>query len=163
MEVVNQIFSFLAKMLEWWFIVMPWEQAIFVRGRSKAKLLKSGTYFKIPFYDKVFVQTVRIRAIDSPIQTMSTKDGKTITLKSLVWYSIGDMFKLYNTLSHPEATLSGMVMGYISEYTQAKINADKYGLKDVSVKITSWAEVKTYRLIQDGSWVNETLIMDAIK
>lgn len=177
MEIVNQIFGFIGKLLEWWFVVMPWEQAIFVRKGSKVKLLKAGIYFKIPFIDMVFIQTIRTRTIDLPVQTASTIDGKTITMKSFISYSIGDMYKLYNTLAMPELSLSGMVMGGIAEYIRSnesknvapknietfvneQINAELYGLKEISIKITSWAEVKTFRLIQDASWQAETLNME---
>ena len=179
MEIVNQIFGFIGKLLEWWFMVMPWEQAIFVRKGSDVRLLKKGIYFKIPFIDMVYIQTIRTRTLDLSIQTTSTKDGKAITVKSIINYSIGDMYKLYNTMAHPELSLAGMVMGSIAEQIRSndskdlsplkieslineEINKNDYGLKDLSVKITSWAEVKTFRLIQDGSWQGETIEMNHV-
>ncbi len=177
MEAVNQIFIFIGKLLGWWFTVMPWEQAIHVKRGKKARLRGKGLYFKIPFVDSVFIQTVRTRMIDVPVQTVTTTDGKSITIKSTVNYSIGDMYKLYNTISHPENSLSGMVMSGLSEfirsveskdatpgaaekYINGKINAAEYGLKDISIRITSWADVKTFRLIQDHSgFYEETLKM----
>lgn len=172
METINQIFGFIGKLFEWWFTVMPWEQAVFVRGGNKTKVLKGGIYFKIPFYDRVYVQPIRLRMIDLSVQTVSTKDGKTITIKSVVGYSIKDISKMYNSLSHPDMTLSGLVMGGIAEhikntdskdvsplsvetYILEKLSQMDYGLGDLSVKITSWADVKTFRLIQDSSWINE--------
>ncbi len=159
---------------------MPWEQAILVRRGKNAILLKGGLYFKIPFVDFVFVQTCRMRMIDCPVQTVSTKDGKTVTLKSCVGYSIGDMQLLYNKMSHPEVTLISLSMAHVAEYIRssniseispekleasvnAKLNVTAFGLTDVSVRITSWAEVKTFRIIQDQSWIGESLSMDARK
>ncbi len=174
MEVVNQIFSFISKLFEWWFTVMPWEQAIFIRKGKNPKILKEGLYFKIPFIDRVYIQQTRTRIIDVPVQTVSTSDNKTITIRSVIGYSITDLLVLFNTISHPEMTLQGIVMGAIAdhinqtnsekitpssveEYALTQININNYGLGNVTIKITSWAEVKTYRLIQDHSWINEGL------
>lgn len=92
-------------------------------------------------------------------------------------YSITDIFTLYNTISHPELTLAGIVMSEISDYIRTtnsnildttkmeqnileKLLDRNYGLGDLTVRITSWAEVKTFRIIQDQSWMyEEGLIM----
>ncbi len=180
MEIINSIFAFLSKLLQWWFTVMPWEQAIRVRKGNITKVLNAGLYLKIPFIDSVYIQTTRMRMIDIPMQTLSTIDGNTITIKSAIGYTINDIMILYNSLYHPEMSLSSMVMGYIGEYVRknaiaeitpenislsvnSQINQENYGLKDVSVRITTFAIVKTFRLIQDGSSLYENLSMCPIK
>jgi regulator of protease activity HflC (stomatin/prohibitin superfamily) len=180
MEMFNSIFAFISKLLQWWFTVMPWEQAIRVRKGNIVKVLGAGLYLKIPFLDSVYIQTTRMRMIDIPMQTMSTKDGNTVTIKSAIGYTIYDIRLLYNSLFHPEMTLSSLVMGYIGEYVRGniisditpenisntvngKINQDSYGLKDVNVKITTFAIVKTFRLIQDGSSLYENTNMQPVK
>lgn len=180
MEVLNQLIGFIKSLFDWWFVVMPWEQAIIVRRGKHSEVLGKGLYFKIPFVDFVFIQTCRMRVIDCAIQTVSTKDSKTLTLKSCIGYSIGDMGVLYNKMSHPEMTLSSMSQAHIAEYIRGslmsdispanlekyvngKLNECSFGLNDITVRITSWADVKTFRLIQDNSWLGETLIMEAKK
>ena len=180
MELVNTITAFLVKIFQWWFTVMPWEQAIFIRRGKAVKLLGAGMYLKIPFIDTVYIQTTRMRLIDTPMQTMSTKDGNTVTIKSALGYTINDIQALYNTLFHPEMTLNSMSMGFIGEfvienliadispasleaYVNSKINAANYGLKDLSIRITTFAVVRTYRLIQDGSYLGEGLNMEPKK
>ena len=169
MDAVNQIIQFIKQLFSWWFIVTPWEQAVFVRLGKRIRVLHGGFYFKVPFIDQVYVQSIRLRAIDMPIQTISSKDGSTITIKSVMNYAISDIYKLYNTISHPDTTLSAIVMSKIAEYimnhnkddidTQQlekdvinELHSVDYGLNKISFKITSWAEVKTIRLIQDQSW-----------
>ena len=93
MEAVNQIIQFIKQLFSWWFIVTPWEQAVFVRLGKNVKVLHGGFYFKIPFIDQVYIQSIRLRAIDMPIQTISTKDGKTITIKSVMNYAINDIIR----------------------------------------------------------------------
>lgn len=180
MEFLNTITAFLTKLLQWWFTVMPWEQAILIRKGKLSKLLDKGLYLKIPFIDTVFIQTIRMRMIDAPVQTVSSKDGHTITIKCTIGYKIHDILKLYETLYHPEMTLTGMTMGFIGEYVRdnniiditpkqiqefiaGKINAVEYGLKDLEIKITTFANVKTFRIINDNSWLAENLKMDPIK
>jgi len=177
MEIFGQLIQFIKEIFSWWFIVTPWEQAVFVRAGKKIKVLKEGLYFKIPFIDQVYIQQIRLRTVDLPMQTISTNDNKTITIKSIMTYSITDIFTLYNTISHPELTLSGIVMSEISDYIRKtnsnildtaimeqnileKLLERNFGLGDLTVRITSWAEVKTYRIIQDQSWMYaEGLIM----
>ena len=91
MDAVNQIIQFIKQLFSWWFIVTPWEQAVFVRLGKRIRVLHGGFYFKVPFIDQVYVQSIRLRAIDMPIQTISSKDGSTITIKSVMKNAISDI------------------------------------------------------------------------
>lgn len=181
MEIFAQLIQFIKEIFSWWFIVTPWEQVVFVRAGKHVKVLKEGFYFKIPFIDQIYIQQIRLRTVDMPMQTISTEDSRTITVKSIMSYSITDIYRLYNTISHPETTLAGIVMSEISDYIRTtkhedidtskmeriiieKLNKTNYGLGELSVRITSWAEVKTLRLIQDQSWMyQESLIMTKVQ
>jgi len=177
MEIINSIAQFLSKLLQWWFTVMPWEQAIRVRKGNIVRVLGAGLYFKIPFLYSIYIQTTRMRMVDMPMQTMSTKDGHAITVKASYGYTIFDIFKLYKSLFHPEITMASMIMGDVSEYIRTKNIEDvkpnelsdyvngkvkefDYGLKDVSVRITTFAIVKTFRLMQDHSSMYDNLNME---
>lgn len=170
MEFLNSIVGFISKLIKWWFIVMPWEQAIRVRAGKKVKVLGEGIYFRIPFIDAVYTQTTRMRTVEIPMQTISSRNGISITVKSYIGYTIANILTLYKELYHPEATLGSIVMGAISEYvrdhdlnemSQSKIEfiinervkSVDYGLKDISFRITTFAVVKTFRLIQDSSYM----------
>lgn len=176
MEIFNSIAQFISKLLQWWFSVMPWEQAVRVRKGNIVRVLNAGLYFKIPFLDAVYIQTTRMRMVDMPMQTMSTRDGHAITVKAAFGYAIADILTLYKSLYHPEVTLGTMIMGDVSEYIRTKdlsevkpdklseyvnekVSVTNYGLKDISVKITTFAIVKTFRLMQDHSQMYEGLSM----
>lgn len=167
MEIINQFLAFISKILEWYVIVSPWEQAIFVRHGNKVRLIKAGIYFKIPFIDNVFIQTVRLRNIDLPAQTVSTQDNITLTIKTVCRYSIKDMLQLYHTLYHPETTIQSMIMSsaatYISthdvcectthkieDYIKANTDLTVYGLGDIAINVVGIMNIKTYRIIQDS-------------
>lgn len=146
---------------------MPWEQAIRIRFGRHSKLLDAGLHFKIPFFDSVYVQTTRLRVTNLPMQTISTKDDKTVTISMALGYSITDIQQLFNTLYHPESTLSNICNGEISEYVSShdlrdcrpvllekavreKIEIFKdYGIRIDYFKVVGFANVRTYRLISD--------------
>ena len=172
MESLNQILQVLIKLLDWYVLVMPWEQGVLVRLGKYPKLIEKGIHFKIPFLDRVFVQESRTRLIDLPMQTLSTKDNRTLTIKPVVTYHLVDIMLTFNTLAHPEMTLSGIVLGYLSDYVSSKTfdelnkmdaekfaqdstDAKNFGLSDIDVKITSWTEVPALRLLQDYSYLVE--------
>ncbi|MDB0602348.1 SPFH domain-containing protein [Tenacibaculum maritimum] len=176
MNQVQQFFEYLFKSLKIWVIVQPWEAGIRVRNGNKIKKLNKGIYFKIPYFDSVYVQEVRLRVIEMPMQTLTSKDKKTVTLNSSIGYSIKDIEKLYQTLYKPEMTLQNIAMSAIAEVLSntnadkispellensviTKLNTDDYGFDYEYFKITNFAIVQTYRLIQDQSWVSEGFSM----
>lgn len=180
MGVINTIVEFIAKLLQWWFIVTPWEQGIRVRFGSRVKLVSAGIYFKIPFLDRVYIQTTRLRMANTPMQTVTTRDGHAITLKLSISYLITDVLQLYKSLYHPEMTLDSMALSISSEYLRSKniidvdleeleklisrkIDVEGYGLGSLTVKVITFAAVRTYRLIQDGSVSYEGLYMEPLK
>ena len=114
------------------------------------------------------------------MQTLTSKDGKTITVDSALGYGIDDVEKLFNTLFQPELTLANICKAAISDFVQVNDLVDitpasiekhvlealknhKYGLRYEYFKITNFAVVKTFRLIQDGSWNYNGLKMDEKK
>lgn len=174
MEQLAKIFEFVKSVFIWWIIVNPWESAIRVRFGKNSVILAGGCHFRIPFFDRVYIQTTRLRVLSLPPQTVTTKDGKTLTIVSAIGYTISDMYKLYETLYQPEPTLCNIVMGSTSEYlcvhdlsecspnliesyVLPKLSGTDFGIKFEYFKITGYAVVRTYRLIQDGHWTPDEL------
>lgn len=153
----------------WWIIILPWEQGIRVRWGKKVKLLNSGPHLKLPFIDLIFVQNMRSRMAHIPTQTVSTKDGKTVTLGAAVAYSIEDVNKLYSSLHDADATIMNLCQVAIAQIVLLQnaadlnpidlgnkateiVNLQQYGLTNIQVCITDFAFVKTFRLIQDSRY-----------
>lgn len=180
MNQIKDFFEYIFNAFKIWVIIQPWEQGLRVRNGKEIKELKGGIYFKIPYFDSVFVQEDRLRVAPLPIQTLTSKDGKTITLNSSIGYCVLSIRQLYQMLFHPETTISNIAMSEIADFifkndlkditpavieevVLAKLNAGNYGLKFEYFKITNFAVVRTYRLIQDQSWVSEGLDMNKKK
>lgn len=171
MEYLQRFIDQIKSFLTWWIIISPWERGIRVRFGKKIKMLDPGIHFRVPIFDHIYSQTIRSRNISSSIQTISTIDGITISLGIIIQYSITDIFKLYNTLYHPELTIQNMIWGKISKHISEStmkdctgtriseclnsINMDEYGIKLEELGISTYAIVKTFRLIQDSSWVSD--------
>ena len=151
----------------WWSIIMPWEQGIRVRLGKKRVRLGPGIHFKIPYADHVYIQTTRRRYSNFGPSTTTTRDGHTITLAGAVGFSILDLDKLYDKLQHPEdalhAIMSGTVAGYVATHDLAECSPEKliekcrpllklrqFGLRSEQFLLTTYARVRTYRLIMDS-------------
>lgn len=174
MNYLKETLDYLSKLFQWWIIVEPWEVAVRTRFGKNMTVLGPGTHFRLPFFDIVYIQTIRLRIVHMAPQTITTKDAKTITIVCAVGYSISDMGKLYNSLSSPEGTICNIVQGEISDFVYnndlsdcgplkienvilSKLNTSDYGIKYEYVKMVGYAVVKTYRLIQDGHWQPDAL------
>jgi regulator of protease activity HflC (stomatin/prohibitin superfamily) len=154
----------ISRALTWFFTVAPWEQAILVRLGKHTKVLGAGIYFRIPFVDRIFKQSVRRRINTIKAQTLTTRDGKVVTCSGAVGYRIGDLGKLYDTLESANMTIenevSGIIAAYIGsrnlhecqsrqleEFVAEKLDLSKYGLEGQEFYVQSFAASKTYRLI----------------
>lgn len=177
MNQVQQFFEYIFNAVKIFVIVQPWQTGIRVRKGKSIKKLNKGIYFRIPYFDSIYIQECRLRVAEIAMQTITTKDLHTITLNSSFGYSIKDIEKLYDTLYHPETTLKNMINSTISSFifdknlSEIKPEAIEkfvfkslvkmdYGLEFQYFKLINFAVVKTYRLIQDQSWSDEGLKMD---
>jgi len=177
----KEFLEYIAQAFKIWVIVQPWEQALIVRNGKKIRKKGGGIYFKLPYFDSVYVQEARLRVVEIAIQTLTTSCGKTITLNSSFGYTIADLEKLYDTLYQPERTLSNVVSGTtanivfsqkVEDITPQNIEekvlkelqeGNDYGLDFQYFKLNNFAIVKTFRLIQDQSWTDHGLDMEAKK
>lgn len=150
----------------WWVVVMPWELAIRVRLGKQRQRLGPGLSFRIPYADVIFKQSVRLRFATTMPQTVSTRDGFTLTVSGQLGYTIVDIDKLYDTLQQGENALRAMAQGAIARYVfdhnlgdcapaQIEIGVARMlqlgdcGLEYHTLQLTTFCRVKTYRLIMD--------------
>lgn len=169
---IRELLDYILNVFKFWIIVQPWELAIRVRFGKNQRLLKGGTHFRIPFLDSFYIQCVRLRVISLPMQTLTSKDLKTVTINGCAGYEITNMETLYNTMLFPEQTISNMIMSELADYIYSnniesinpkeiennvmkKLDLTKHGVNVTYFKLINFAVVKTFRLIQDHSWISE--------
>ncbi len=178
MNFLSSIFGFF-KSFQCWVTVAPWESGLRVRYGTTAALLCPGLHWRIPFLDRIFIQPVRLRTIETPTITFTTKDGKTLSLRLAVKYQIADIKMLHMAVANPENTLLATVQGLISTCVstttsdqitpetltaviqQANIGSD-WGLREVSVLVMTFAFCRTLRLLmQDWQSTSTTNALSA--
>lgn len=165
---MNWLTTFLqsfSRILQWWVIVAPWEQGLRVRLGKVATVLVPGVHMRIPFLDRIYVQSVRLRTIYDNNQTVTTRDGHALTITIAIDFAIGDIRKLYDAMSNPEVTLQSKcasnVARYISSHDRENVNAIGIetaarselnnmdaGLVKLDARVMQFAFVRTYRIIQ---------------
>ena len=167
MHWLGELFSKVGSLFNWFFVVVPWEQAIRVRMGKTITKLGPGVHFQVPFIDRVYIQNVRDRVAATTSQTLTTSDGKTITLCAAIRFSIEDIVPMYTLLHQASDTICMEVEGHFSDYiishtdsectpelvlvhVLSKTCLEQYGLKLTKVFLTDFAKVKTYRLINGG-------------
>jgi len=177
MNQVKYLLEYIFNAFKIFVIVQPWQTALIVRNGKERKEVSGGIYFKLPYFDSVFVQENRLRVVMFSIQTLTTKDGHAITISMSLGYSIESIRKLYKTLFHPETTLGNIAMGFLADYVYKndlknitplgieqlilnELKREDYGLNFKYVKTTNFAAFRTIRLIQDQSWGFEGLSMN---
>ncbi len=166
LEGIRALFVQFGELFHWWVIVAPWEQIVRVRLGKHLKMFGAGIHFTIPHVDSVYRQSIRRRICLTAMQTLTTSDGKTVTVSGQLGYAIVDVEKLYQTVHHAEDTLLATMQALVSEYIQQNDAADCtppkvqefvqesadleiYGIGEVSFFVTNFAIVRTYRLLMD--------------
>lgn len=177
MNNIKDFIEYVLNVFKFWVIIQPWQAGLRIRNGNHSKFLDKGIHFRIPFFDSVYVQETRMRIVDMAAQTITSSDGQTITIIASLGYSVESIEKLYESLYHPELTIvnhaCGTISKYIREHTAKECNQDEmekivieslnnmdYGLRFEYCKITSFAIVRTVRLIRDASHNYEELDMN---
>lgn len=159
-----------AQPFKWWFVVAPWEQALRIRLGKRAVLMGPGIHFRLPFLDRVYRQSMRLRTIRDEGQTMTTADGRVLTISVGVEFEVADLRRLYESLANPEVVLLVRVRSVLaqeittthsSELTPASLQRAfevprDWGLKSVRVFVVGFAYTRTYRLIQSHCYETTT-------
>lgn len=167
MNWLSTIFNDWTKPFKWWIVIASWEAGLRIRLGKKAKRLNPGLHFKIPFLDRLFVQSIRLRTITRDNLNTTTKDGKTISICIAIDFAIADIEKLYDTLSSPETTINARVSEAIVHFIAAT-KLEELKLKNIceimsqaawkgldgifestSVRIIGFSVCRTHRLLQN--------------
>lgn len=158
----------LARAMQLWVTISPWEQGLRVRVGRHVTLLYAGIHLKLPFLDVLYIQSVRMRMSSAGRQTVTTKDGKAVTFDISIGYAIADIERLYRTLHQAEDTLRSLTRARAADAIArttssellpcelesnlgAALDAEmkQYGISDVQVFLTDFVMVRTYRLVGD--------------
>lgn len=164
MTATQQLIAMMKNLFQWWVTITPWQQGVRVRFGKHVKLIGPGLHFKMPFFDTVYMQAIRVRAQHIHNQTLTTKDGKSLTLASAIQYQITDLLTVYEKIHNAHDLIEQKVQSSVannvysrplSEITPSELelmvlkdlNFEEFGLEIKGFNITAFALVKSYRLI----------------
>lgn len=164
LDAIRQFFD----LFKFWFVIAPWEAAVLVRAGKHAYTRGPSVHWRWPLVDRVYIQSVRRRISGLGRQSLTTADGKTVTVSSTLGYSISDVALLYGTLHHAEDTIANIARELICEFVestsavlctgknlrefvQARLDLAPFGIAEVELNVIELITVKGYRLIGDGS------------
>lgn len=169
MNTLVALFNRFTRLFVWWVVIQPWERAVITRLGKRRPELGPGTHFRIPYADAIYRQSVRTRVSATPVQTLTTRDGKTLTLSASLSYCVEDLTKLYDTLHHGEDSIRNLACSAMAEYvvqhdagdcTPERVQAwasqqmalERYGLGCGALNVVNFAFVRTYRFIADSAF-----------
>jgi regulator of protease activity HflC (stomatin/prohibitin superfamily) len=159
------------KLHEWWpiRIVDAGNQGVKYLQNGRARCLQPGTHFFIPKLQRIEEVGVQYQNVDCGLQSLTTKDGKEITVSLNVGYSITDAALLWTSFQHFDTSLVNMARGHAAEIVceseWEELAADPQGFgqelqealhEDVSalgveiedVTADQLSRARTYRLLQ---------------
>lgn len=169
MNAFVQFLRSITGLFRWWVVVMPWESAVRVWMGKHPTVIGPGVHLRVPIAHAVYKQSVRLRVMNLTVQTVTTRDGKTVTLSAAVGFVISDILMLYQSVHDFGNSLGNLVLSAIAEYVQSHdalectpqriapavasaLDGSRFGLSDMQVFITDFAFVRTYRFITDQRW-----------
>lgn len=150
-------------------IVKEYQEAVLLRNGKFKRIMKKGLHLKYPFIDEYIQQHILWTTLTLPSQSLVTKDGYDIVVKSVVKYRIFDvkvfcleLFDSVDAISDiSQGTIKTVIMA--SEWDKCidngldnlltkKIRSEvkKYGVEIDQVTLTDIAKIKTIRLINES-------------
>ena len=166
-EVITWIVNFFRE-FRFFAVVLPWERAVRVRFGSRVKLWGPGWHFRLPFADEIILLNTRLRIADTGSQTLTTRDGHTITVGTNIGFRISDPLKALLTMQQPEnscAAIAGSCLAaLVSETDRSALNValiEAHVLDALKretaydfdfVRVRDFAYARTIRLLQESCY-----------
>lgn len=156
-------------------IVNQWEKGVHLRFGKFLKVVEPGLETKIPFFDTILTTPVITQTVNLSPQTVTSEDEKSVVLSSIVRYHIHDVEKFLLGVMHANDVLVDTTQGIIRDMVEGTKWYDLYDLgsvvtPEVNEEVSKWGitveqvsfpdlgEIKTYRIIGEGS-KNQTNIL----
>lgn len=149
------------------FIVIPhYDMGVRLRFGIPKGVLEPGFHWKLPFADQILSHMVKATTLNLSEQTITTKDGQSVVIRTVIKYEISDVETLLLEVSNAVDALSDIVQGIIRDKIverdwkdcnndelsvaisrQSKIEARKWGITILQITITDLALMRSIRLL----------------
>lgn len=166
-KLIDLMVTFINDILPWK-IVDQWEEGVHLRIGKFRRTVKPGLQWKIPFFDQIMATPVITQTVNLKPQTVTSADEKSIVLSSIVRYHIHDVEKFLLGVMHANDALVDTTQGTIRDVVEGtdwnylkdlgnlvkpEVNEQvkKWGITVEQISFPDLGEIKTYRIIGDGS------------
>ena len=108
---------FLDKLHELWpiRIIDAGCQGVWYKQNGTCDLLEPGLHWFWPKLQRIEEVNVQYQNVDAGLQSLTTKDGKEITLSLNIGYSISDAATLWTSFQHFDTSIVNMARGHAAE------------------------------------------------
>jgi hypothetical protein len=169
----DRIFDFIADAWEWlipWVVIDAYEMGVVLRWGKFSRVVSPGLSFVWPLgIEDVKYETVVRQTVYLDPQSLTTSDGKSITVAGIIVFEISDIRKYLLDIDDGEDDMSNMVYGIISDcvedtewkditspafngrvYAKASLECNKYcGVFVIGIKWSDKATARNIRLWND--------------
>lgn len=143
-KILEFILNFIKEVLPCW-IIDQYEGGVKLRFGKYVRTLGPGFYFKIPFLEKIIEDMVITTTMGTPSQTLTTKDGKTVSVKGVIKYSISDIKLFLLEVTDRFSAMSDVTQSVVKEQIEARtwqecmdIDLDNTIEKKVRLNVKKW-------------------------
>ena len=114
---IDKLVQFLIDIVELFFFIRVidcFDEGVLLRFGKFSKVLKPGWHLVFPFsIDEVLRETVVVSTMSLGMQSLTSKDGKAITVQAVIQYKINDIKKLLLNVDDHEAAVADRCSGAI--------------------------------------------------
>lgn len=169
----DRIFDFLEAVWEWFIpfvVINAYEQGVVLRFGKFKRVVDPGLRWIIPFgIDEVKYDTVVRQTSYLDVQSLTSEDGKLVTINAILIFTITDIRKFLLDIDDGETDLQNMCYGIISDCVEAyfweyirtsefnkdvlkkcrRVSENYCGVKLIDVKWSDKATARNLRLWND--------------
>jgi regulator of protease activity HflC (stomatin/prohibitin superfamily) len=122
-ELITRILNFFGQ-FRLLVIILPWERAARVRLGWRVVVWEPGWHIKLPFIDEIVPVNNRLRMADTGCQTLTTADGKTLTVGMTLGFRIPDPLSALLKMQNPENSCSVIAGSVVAALVSSSKSSD---------------------------------------
>lgn len=149
--------------------ILPWEIGVRTRLGNRIAVWQPGLHIKLPFIDDVRPVNTRLRIAHAGDQTITTLDGKVLTVSMAIGFLILDPVAALLRLHDPEASCAALAQSATADFVGRRLAVDVKArdleahalafIKDNSAgysfefaRVTDFAYIRTYRILNEAQY-----------
>lgn len=150
-------------------IVNQTDKAVRLRLGKFKEVLVPDWYFKISFVDEILSHSVLWTTYSVPAQSLTTKDGKDVVVKSVIKYRVVDiqifLLEVWDAIDAISDMTQGIIFDIVKDKTwdelqtldlkplitrKARLEAKRWGIEIETVTLSDLAKIRSIRLLNDS-------------